>query len=104
MITTGIARMDPATIGLIQAAFSLGKEILDIVAEKAASEAARDERLSRVENFLKDSLTGMESSIYEAAQLVIDKIETDKLEELLSRTRNLSMLVEAPRRVWPKHR
>ncbi len=86
--------MDQATISLIQAAFSLGKEILDIIGDKASSEAATNERLSKVETFLKDSMEGMESSIDGAAQLIIDKIETDKLEQLLSRTRNLSMLVD----------
>lgn len=84
--------MDAATITMLEAAFSLAKGILDIVGNRPGLEKT-NERASQVENFLTSSVAKLEVAVHDAAQLVIEKLESDKLEELLSRTRNCAMLV-----------
>ena len=88
--------MDPATLALIETGFSIAGKFLDRFARGSSTDSA-GERVQELDAFIKTSVAELDQSLRVGIAAVIDKIETDNLEFLLSRARNVSALLDVGR-------
>lgn len=88
--------MDPATLTLIETGFSIAGKFLDRFAGRSSSNDT-DVRVQELDRFVKTSVAELDQSLRSGIATVIDKIETDNLEFLLSRARNVSALLDSGR-------
>ncbi|MCP3136611.1 hypothetical protein [Pyxidicoccus xibeiensis] len=90
--------MNAATVDLLNLGFELASRVFDIIeADREADSARQVEQTAEMSALIQSSATRLGNAVREAAERVVTKLETDKLEELQSRTRNLSMLVRMKR-------
>jgi hypothetical protein len=88
--------MDPATLALIETGFSIAGKFLDRFTGTPPAEDP-GKRVHELDQFVKTSVAELDQSITSGISTVINKIETDNLEFLLSRARNLSALLDVGR-------
>jgi hypothetical protein len=92
--------MDKAILTLIKAGLEAAGMLFEYLGEDAKRQvkeydaAANDAELrdQRLRELIAESGTRLEESVRAGSAAVIDKIESDKLEELIARTKNLGMI------------
>jgi len=89
--------MDPATLALIEAGFSIAGKFLDRFQQGKPHEEDAAARVQELDRFVQKSVAELDQSIQFGISTVINKIENDALELLLSRARNLSALLDMGR-------
>lgn len=85
--------MDPATLQMLELGFSIAKDVLEV----AAQEAEAREQQRALERVIARSVERLEAGLQAVVGAVVDKLESDKLEELQSRARNLGFLISTGR-------
>jgi hypothetical protein len=85
--------MDPATLALLEVGFSVAGKLFDFMDAPQAAEP----RVRELEAFVSASVQQLDQSIRGGVFTIIEKIERDNLELLISRARNLSNLLDMER-------
>jgi hypothetical protein len=84
-------RVEFTTISILELGFTLSRSLLLMERREVSPE------LLTVRDYIHESTAAIQATINAATQKIIDKIEHDQLELLISRTQNLSSLVKLNR-------